>query len=523
MTKADITEQTYDTLSKRELFSLYEESVEELKVLKWQYEALRRLTYGKKSERFVNEPTSLQLPLPGFEYLFEPQPKKQEDLEEVKGYKRVKKNAKAPLVRHDGRFPDSLPREDAGVLPLAESEKLCPDCGTERVPFKEEICERLVHKRQVSLVVKQYRKQVCKCPHCQDSIAKPPSPPTPLKSVQLESSVYAHILSQKFEFGLPYYRVEEVLKQGGFGITRTTLCEYQGKLYELLKPLHTELMNDFKSGSYLHCDETAWKAKVTNAKTGQKTYRQCVAWVMVGEKGSVSMSFGLGKYKESFHQLVGAYHGFVVCDGEDHYDFHRFASESKLARCNAHSRRKWEQAKKDDRARATYALRIYHLVYRREAYIRRLDNPSAEKVLRLRQVSAKLLLHLKGLSLQITRECLPKSPIGKAARYFIAFYDDLVRFCSEACLPVDNNLNERLIRSFVIGRKAWLFSSSEDGAKSSALFYSLVLTCMHNGISVTEYLEDIIERLGVKGETDYASLLPVAWQATRCKVQGNTS
>ncbi|WP_409936832.1 transposase [Pseudomonas sp. MPDS] len=41
---------------------------------------------------------------------------------------------------------------------------------------------------------------------------------------------------------------------------------------------------------------------------------------------------------------------------------------------------------------------------------------------------------------------------------------------------IDNNLAERVIKSFVIGRKAWLFSDMPNGITVSAQIYSLVET-----------------------------------------------
>ena len=44
-------------------------------------------------------------------------------------------------------------------------------------------------------------------------------------------------------------------------------------------------------------------------------------------------------------------------------------------------------------------------------------------------------------------------------------------------MPIDNNLLERDIRIFATGRKSWLFSDTVDGARASAVVYSLMLTC----------------------------------------------
>ena len=55
----------------------------------------------------------------------------------------------------------------------------------------------------------------------------------------------------------------------------------------------------------------------------------------------------------------------------------------------------------------------------------------------------------------------------------------------------DENLAERAVKPFVIGRKNWLFSTSPKGADASAAAYSIINTAQANGIDVKEYLTNI--------------------------------
>ena len=54
---------------------------------------------------------------------------------------------------------------------------------------------------------------------------------------------------------------------------------------------------------------------------------------------------------------------------------------------------------------------------------------------------------------------------------------------------MDNNLAENAIRPFVIGRKAWLFSTSQKGANSSANLYSLVETAKACALEPYAYIK----------------------------------
>ena len=57
----------------------------------------------------------------------------------------------------------------------------------------------------------------------------------------------------------------------------------------------------------------------------------------------------------------------------------------------------------------------------------------------------------------------------------------LIRFV-DGTYPIDNNDCENAIRPFVVGRRNWLFSDTVAGANASANLYSLLQTCIANGV-----------------------------------------
>ncbi len=63
------------------------------------------------------------------------------------------------------------------------------------------------------------------------------------------------------------------------------------------------------------------------------------------------------------------------------------------------------------------------------------------------------------------------------------------------------------MKTFVIGRKNWLFSASTDGADSSAMLYSIIETAKANGLLPYDYIRYCLDRLCV-GSPDIDSLLP---------------
>lgn len=60
-------------------------------------------------------------------------------------------------------------------------------------------------------------------------------------------------------------------------------------------------------------------------------------------------------------------------------------------------------------------------------------------------------------------------------------------------IPIDNNLAERTVKPFVVGRKNRMFATSVKGAQSSAMAYSVINTVAANGYDVKEYLTDLFQ------------------------------
>ena len=85
----------------------------------------------------------------------------------------------------------------------------------------------------------------------------------------------------------------------------------------------------------------------------------------------------------------------------------------------------------------------------------------------------------------------------------------LVRYVDDGRYPIDNNACENAIRPFVVGRRNWLFADTVAGANASANLYSLLQTCLANGIDGYRYLRALlIELPKAKTAEDYEALLP---------------
>ena len=102
--------------------------------------------------------------------------------------------------------------------------------------------------------------------------------------------------------------------------------------------------------------------------------------------------------------------------------------------------------------------------------------------------------------------------IGKALAYSINQGEYLRVFLSDGRVPMDNNYAEQAIRPFTIDLKNFVMTESSNGAKASAILYSLVETAKANMINTFEYfsllLTEIPQHMDDKNHNFINDLLP---------------
>ena len=80
------------------------------------------------------------------------------------------------------------------------------------------------------------------------------------------------------------------------------------------------------------------------------------------------------------------------------------------------------------------------------------------------------------------------SKLGKAVNYAQNHHDTLMNYMIDGRCEISNNRAERKAKSYAVGRKAFLFHTSEAGAGASAVMYSIVETAKANNLNIFQYL-----------------------------------
>ena len=201
----------------------------------------------------------------------------------------------------------------------------------------------------------------------------------------------------------------------------------------------------------------------------------------------------------------------IMVDGYEWYQKACDTHQITRLGCWAHARRKFVEAQKlqtkGKTGRADQALAYIQKLYAIEKKIK--DEPP-EKRFNIRQREAKPIV--EKLQTWMEKSLLtvaPQSAVGKALGYLHNQWDRLVSYLGDGLYPIDNNAAERAIRPFTIGRKNWMFSKSQAGAKASANLYSLVETAKANQLNPYDYSKHIFKELpNANNIEDVEALLP---------------
>ena len=205
----------------------------------------------------------------------------------------------------------------------------------------------------------------------------------------------------------------------------------------------------------------------------------------------------------------------LMVDGYEWYQ--RACDDYQIQRlgCWAHARRKFIDAQKlQPRGKTGKADQALAFIQKLYAIEKKIAHDPPDKRYALRQQQAKPIVNkIKQWLQKSLPQVPPKTALGKALQYLHNQWDRLIGYLDSGAYPIDNNAAENAIRPFAVGRKNWLFSNSQAGAKASANLYSLIQTAKANGLNPYGYLKQIFKELpNANSVEDVEQLLP--WNLT---------
>jgi transposase len=444
-----------------------------------------------------------------------------------------------PRKKRDEQLPEHLPRYEV-TAEASDETKSCPTHG-ERTLLPESMWDRTetleLERPKLKVRVTKYPKYACRdYPEC--GIASPERPTGIVEGNKYDSSIAAQIITGKYGYHLPLYRLQDYFAGSGWTPSRSTQGNILANVHFIIGPLLEFFRRTVQSDSAVGCDDTGVtllypktipEFDVNDPK--QRRIREVFEEALKKNKPSINakmwayrgvniplnvFDFTVSRHRDGPELFFADYEGTLLGDCWHGFEAISAASEGRILRaaCNSHARRKFEQSTSYPDDRKVW-MRWYQQLYDIED---RGKSLSAEERLRLRQTEAvpiwaAMERWLAEVEQRTTNVILPKSDFAKALQYVRNHWVELKRYLSDGRLPMDNNETEQLMKQVALGRKNWLFVGSVEGGERNAGFLTLVSSALRNDLDVWLYVKDVLDQL-LSGSTDYERLLPWNWAAS---------
>lgn len=427
-------------------------------------------------------------------------------------------DAQAKPRRRGGRRVVDYSRLEQVVVrhELPESAGECPECGCGLEEFKVEVTYAL-RMVPAHLVAERHERAVYRCPDCcaanaagEDapaSIVRAPMPAAPIKGSFATPSLIAYILNGKYVNALPLYRMEYDLKCLGAPISRQNMANWTMRVWELwLSRLRARMKELLLQGDIVHADETevqVLKEPGREAKCKSRMWLfaapACARPIYVYEYNPTRS----GKVAEGF---LRGWSGWLCTDGYRPYFALENGGRVANVACLVHIRRKFAEIVKSAgggakaEAAGSVALAARRRIDAMFAIDSRFDGMAAAGDFEGRRLGRErdlrpLMDDFYEWAQARRMEASPRMALDAALRYAVEYWPYAMKALDDGRLELDNNLAERAIKPFVIGRKNFLFSDAPHGAEASAGIYSVVTTAKANGLNPRKYLEWLLAEM----------------------------
>lgn len=474
------------------------ETNRQIELLTEQIKLMNQRKFGKSSESQIEGQLSVFDGFNEAEASADPNAKEPISVEEVviSSYKRAKRQGKREADL------DGLPaRIFEHTLSEEELKEAFPE-GYKELPYDS---YKRLHIIPETFIVDEHHVHIYASKSNTGKIIKAKRPVDLFRNSIATPALVASIINAKYVNAMPIDRMSKAYKSNGINLSTNTMANWVIKAAENYLSLVYDRMHQLiYDNKVIHADETPVKVMRIDGdkiKNGKKTYM----WVYRNHQAEKSYPIILYDWQPSRkadhpREFLKDYSGVVVTDGYEVY--HKLSRERKdlsIAGCWVHARRKFAEYIKsigETNAKGTVASEAYNLI----TEIMHLDNDyddlSSDERLNQRQqvLKPKVDAYFEWAKHKYT-QVAHNSIIGKALAYSIHQEEYLKLFLTSGDIPMDNNAAEQAIRPFTIGRKNFVLIGSSNGAKSSAMLYSLAETARANLVNTYQYFELLLTEI----------------------------
>lgn len=351
------------------------------------------------------------------------------------------------------------------------------------------------------------QRERCVCPDCPSAgVLVAPLPSFALPRALCGNGLLARVLIDKFADRIPLNLQVERMKREGEEFSTATLSDWVLGAAKYLQRLVDAIEARLLASRWLQADDTGFP--VQDGTDGK--LRKGRLWAVTDQQ-EVRYHFTDTKEGQNPARFLATFQGkLLLVDGGSEFNLAVAQKGLLRAGCWSHLRRYFFDARHHHPAEARLALGTIRDLFAIEDG---LVGAPLDVIREVRQRDARPLVAglydwILGLRLQVR----PSSLLGEALTYAVNGREFFERFLDHPELPMHNNASELRLRGPVVGRKQWLFAGSEGGAHAAATMFTLVGSCMLQGIDPWAYLADVLTRLGEHPVNRVHELTPLAWR-----------
>jgi len=466
-----------------------------------QLKELIRNRFGKKSERYIDDPENPQKSLFGEDNKFsiaDAIGNQIEDDVKVASCPRRKK------LKKEKEIPVRIE-----IIQVSDEDKQC-SCGACKSVIRYETKKSAHYYPAIFEVVEQRREVVACRDGCDGEIMTAPAPLHVLPKIKATEEFLSFLVVSKLDDRQPLYHLEKQLNERyDINCSRQTMARWLIDLRPPMQPLYNLMKDPVIDYDIASCDATTLQVLNEPGRSAEKkSYVYCVRGGPP-DKSVILYDYNYKLHKQFVKEWFEGFDGYLHVDGDNFFEL--VGESADLVNCNAHARRKFEPIAQGTKGKglAKEAMRFFKELYKveREAKNNKL---SPEQRHELRQEKSKPLMEKFKVWLDdMYPTVLPQSALGKAMNYCLSLWVGLTRFLDDGRLEIDNNLTEQEIKPLVIARKNFLFCSSMDGAKALCMHLSFIRTAKLHGHDPYHYYVKVLKQIPhCKSVEDYEKLLP---------------
>lgn len=432
-----------------------------------------------------------------------------------------------PLRNRGGRspLPENLQRETR-VVPVAEAERVCTQCGQDKVCIGHKTSEILEFVPARFIVIEEKREKLA-CPSCPEEGVSTAASDKVMDRGRPGPGLIAHILVDKFQDSMPVERQSDAYAREGVRLSPSTLGDWFAFGLDVLAPIAGRLKELAIGSFYVHTDDTGIPVQ---DRSHPKGIRRGHIWAFVGGDFPAFVYTPDWKAKHAAEALDGfkgylqgdGYAGYAIMTRGDGSGELIVPQERKLG-CGMHIRSKFEKAMKAGDARAAIAIAYFKDIYRVEKACKAEGLSPEERHDRRQKESLPVVDKLFQWVHDLEREVVPSTPMYAAVTY-AKNQEPLWRRCfTDGRFEIDNGEAERQLRRVAIGRKNYLFAGSDKGAERLAVGYTAFAACRMHDVSPLAWATDVIAKLQAgwpRSRLD--ELLPHIWARAQAAATSTT-